>query len=341
MSKESSMIHIGVIGCGQWGPNHIRNFGHLAGSRTLMCADLSEKRLKAMKETFRNIHPTTNYREILEHPQIHGVVIATPTATHFKFVKEALLAGKDVLCEKPLCTTEEEAQELIDLAEKKKRILMVGHVFLYNAGIRRLYDLVKDGSFGSLYYLHSERTNLGPFRTDVSSVWDLAPHDIAIFNYLLGGLPMEVSARGGRYLQKKLEDVAFISLIYPKGVLVNIHVSWLDPRKVRQITVVGEKQMVIYDDLDNVGPIKIYDRSVIPQFYESFGEFNLLVKEGSITIPKIDMSEPLKTQDAHFLECIRTRKQPLSDGENGLEVIRVLTAITESLKKNGAPVRIP
>ncbi len=340
MTDDKSMINIGVIGCGQWGPNHIRNFGHLAGSRTLMCADLSDKRLKAMKETFRNIHPTKNYREILDHPRIDGVVIATPTATHYRFVKEAILAGKDVLCEKPLCIHEEEIEELIDLAQKKKRILMVGHVFLYNSGILKLSELIQNGSFVRLYYLHSERTNLGPFRSDVSSVWDLAPHDIAIFNYLLGGEPVEVSARGGRYLQKKLEDVAFVSLIYPRGILVNIHVSWLDPRKVRQITVVGENQMVIYDDLDNVGPIKIYDRHVQPQFYEGFGEFQMLVKEGDITIPKISMQEPLKAQDAHFLDCIRTRKKPLSDGKNGLEVVRVLTAIQKSLEKNGAPVQI-
>ncbi len=335
------MIHIGVIGCGQWGPNHIRNFTHLAGSRTLMCSDLNEKRLKVMKETFRNIHPTLDYKDILRHPKIDAVVISTPSSTHYRLVKESLLAGKDVLSEKPLCLTVRETQDLIDTAKRQKRILMVGHVFLFNAGIRKLHEFIHTGQCGRVYYMHSERTNLGPFRTDVNAVWDLASHDISIFNYLLHSLPVEVTARGGRYLQKKIEDVSFICLVYPNDVLVNIHVSWLDPRKVRQITVVGNKQMVSWDDLDNVGPIKCYDRQVIShRYYETFGEFHLLAKEGSITIPKIDLYEPLKTQDAHFLECVQTRRRPTSDGKNAMDVIRVLIAIQKSLSKKGAPVPV-
>ncbi|MBI3306459.1 MAG: Gfo/Idh/MocA family oxidoreductase [Candidatus Omnitrophica bacterium] len=336
------MINIGIIGCGQWGPNHVRNFSHLSGSRALMCADLNEKRLKAMKETFRNIHPTYDHREILRHPKIDAVVISTPTKTHYQLVKESLLAGKDVLCEKPLCTSIPEARQLIKLAKKLKRILMVGHVFLFNSGIQKLHNLIDDGSCGRLYYMHSQRTNLGPFRTDVNAVWDLATHDIAIFNHLLKSQPLEVSARGGKFLQKKIEDVAFISLFYPMNVLVNIHVSWLDPRKVRQITVVGDKKMVIWDDLDNVGPIRCYDRRVIPHYYyQTFGEFYLLAKEGNITIPKVDLSEPLKAQDGHFLDCIRNRKQPLTNAQSGLDVIKVLEAIQKSLAQKGRSVRIP
>lgn len=333
------MIHMAVIGCGQWGPNHVRNFSHLAGSRTLMCADLDTHRLKVMKETFRYIHPTTDYREILRHPKIDGVVISTPTQSHYKLVKESLLAGKDVLCEKPLCTEIKQAEELIRLAQKKKRILMVGHVFLFNAGIQKLKELMSQKTFGKLYYLHSERTNLGPIRSDVNAIWDLAPHDIAIFNYLLNSSPVEVSARGGKYLQG-LEDVAFISLLYPKNILVNIHVSWLDPKKVRQITVVGSKRMLTWDDLDNAMPVRIYDRTVVQHYYETFGEFYLRAKEGNITIPKIDLYEPLKTQDAHFLDCIIKRKQPLTDAKSALSVLKTLKAIDESLTRRGAPAKV-
>lgn len=335
------MIHIGVIGCGQWGPNHVRNFSHLSSSRVLMCADLNEKRLRVMKETFRNIHPTKDYREIIRHPKIHAVVVASPSVTHYRIVKESLLADKDVLCEKPLCLRSHEAEELIKIAHRRKRVLMVGHVFLFNPGIRYLHELIRKGRCGRLYYLHSERTNLGPFRTDVNSVWDLATHDIAIFNYLLNAKPREVSARGGCYLQKKIEDVAFITLIYPMDILVNVHVSWLDPKKIRNITVVGDKKMVLWDDLDHIGPIKCYDRRVVPHyFYETFGEFYLLAKEGNITIPKIPLYEPLKAQDAHFLECVEKRTTPLTDGQNGYDVVRVVEAIQQSLKLRGASVKI-
>ncbi len=336
-------IHIGVIGCGQWGPNHIRNFSHLPNSRVLMCSDLSEKRLLAMKQVFRGIYATKDYREILKHPKIDAVVISTPTASHYRLVKESLIAGKDVLCEKPLCLREREARELIQIAKRRKRVLMVGHVFLYNGGIQKLRELIQTGQCGKLYYLHSERTNLGPFRHDVNAVWDLAAHDISIFNHLLNALPREVSARGGIYLQtqKHLEDVAFITLIYPSDVLVNIHVSWLDPRKVRQITVVGDKKMVIWDDLDNIGPVKIYNKQVVPKYYyETFGEFNLLAKEGAILIPKVDLAEPLKAQALHFLTCVEKRKTPLSDGPSALKVVKVLSAIQRSLAKRGAPASI-
>lgn len=335
------MIHFGVIGCGQWGPNHVRNFSHLADSRVLMCADLNEARLKVMKDTFRSIHPTTDYKEILAHPKIDAVVIATPTSTHYPLVRQCLLAGKDVLCEKPLCLKVDEARELAALAHRKKRILMIGHVFLFNSGIRWVREMVRAGQCGRIYYMHSERTNLGPFRTDVNAVWDLAAHDVAIFNYFLNAKPVEVSARGGKYLQQRLEDVAFISLIYPRNVLVNIHVSWLDPRKVRQITVVGDKKMVIWDDMDNVGPVKIYDRQVVKRnYYETFGEFHLLAKEGSITMPKIDLYEPLKTQDKHFLECVRDRKTPIADAQSAVDAVMVLSGIQESLKKRGGPVTL-
>jgi len=335
------MINLGVIGCGQWGPNHIRNFSQVQDTRVLMCSDLNRNRLRVMKESFRTVHPTAHYKDILKHPKIDAVVIATPSASHYKLVKESLLAGKDVLCEKPLCLHEKHARELIQIAKRKKKILMVGHVFLYNSGIQALKRLIQRKHCGQIYYLHSERTNLGPFRQDVNAVWDLAAHDVSIFNYLLGARPIEVTARGGIYLQKKLEDVAFITLTYPKKILVSIHVSWLDPRKVRQITVVGDKRMAIWDDLDQTGPVRIYDRQVVQKYYyETFGEFQLLAKEGTITIPKVDLYEPLKVQDKEFIKAVQTRHQPLSDGTTGLEVVKVLKAAERSLARRGAPVQL-
>ncbi len=335
------MIQIGVIGCGQWGPNHIRNFTNLEDSRVAACSDLDSVRLTAMSKLVKGIETTRNYRDILHNPRIDAVVISTPAALHYKIAKESLLAGKDVLCEKPLCTKVSDAIKLTELAKKLKRVLMVGHVFVFNPGIRKLKELIQKKKCGRVYYLHSERTNLGPFRRDVNAVWDLACHDVYIFNYLLNSFPIEVTARGGKYLQSKIEDVAFISMTYPSGVLVNIHVSWLDPKKIRQITVVGNKSMITWDDLDNVGPIKIYDSQVVHKYYyETFGEFALLAREGDITIPKIALQEPLKIQDSHFLECVQKRKQPAADGVAGIQTVKVLTAIQKSLAKRGNPVRV-
>lgn len=335
------MIRFGVIGCGQWGPNHIRNFMSFPESSVIMCADLNSQRLSTMKNLYRSITTTLHAADILRNADIDAVIICTPTETHFKLVKQSLEARKHVLCEKPLCLKVQEAEELNRLAKRHNRILMVGHVFLFNAGIKRLREMIQHKKCGRIFYLHSKRTNLGPFRTDVNSVWDLASHDVYIFNYLLNALPEEVSARGGCYLQKSLEDVSFISLIYPKGILVNIHVSWLDPRKVRQITVIGDKKMLIWDDLDTAGPIKIYDRQVVPSYhYETYGDFHLLAKEGNVTIPKLSLFEPLKAQDAHFLECVRTRKMPFVDGKSSQQAIRVLEAIQKSLRKKGGPVRV-
>ena len=339
--KRELMINIGVIGCGQWGPNHIRNFSSFSNSRVAICADLNPSRLRAMQKLYRGLDTTKSYREILKRQDVQAVVIAVPSVHHYQIVRESLLAGKDVLCEKPLCLDGGDARELIRIAKSKKRILMVGHVFLFNPGVRKLRELIQKKNCGSVYYLHAERTNLGPFRTDVNSVWDLASHDVYISNYLLGMRPREVSARGGKYLQRKLDDVAFISLVYPNGVLANIHVSWLDPRKVRQITVVGDKRMMIWDDLDHAGPVKVYDRKVVHHYYNTFGEFALLAKEGDITIPKVDLAEPLKIQDAHFLECVHRRHEPLAgSGREALETVRILSAIQKSIAKGGAPVPV-
>lgn len=338
------MINIGVIGAGHWGPNHIRIFSQFPQSKVLMCADLSQERLNLIKGLFPHVSLTTNHRDIFNNPDIHAVCIAAPTNTHYSLSKEALSAGKHVLCEKPLALTKKECEELRDLAKAKKKILMVGHVFVFNAAIMWLKECIRSGELGKIFYAYSIRTNLGPFRYDVNALWDLASHDISIFNYLFDGVPVNASARGQKSLGNSHEDLAFSTLEYPDNRIANMHVSWLDPKKVRQITIVGDKKMVTWDDLDNLGPIKLYDKHVekTATFYATYGEFQLLSKEGSITIPKINLTEPLKSQAQYFLDCISNQKEPiLSDAQKGLDVVKVLEGLQQSMDKKGECVLIP
>lgn len=335
------MIRIGVVGCGHWGINHVRVFSQLKGAAVVGCADANTERVKSLKAAYSGIRWVSDYKDITRNNNIDAVVVATPASMHFAVVKDALENGKDVLCEKPLTNRSPEAHELVKLAAKKGRILMVGHVFMFNEGIRKLKADMDSKKYGRIYYLQAKRTNLGPFRKDVNALWDLASHDISIFNFILNSHPYEVSAIGGVYLQRNVEDVGFVSLSYPKNILVNIHISWLDPVKVRQITVVGSRKMVVWDDLDNIGPVKIYDRKVKKEsYYDTFGEFQLLAKEGDILIPKVILREPLKTQNEHFLEALIARKQPLSGGVTGTEVVSVLEAAEKSLRLRGEPVKI-
>jgi predicted dehydrogenase len=337
------LVTVGVIGCGHWGPNHIRVFSQLANSRCVACADLDEARLKSIKASYPSIKATKNYKEILEDPAVDAVCIAVPTKYHYQFTKEALLAGKHVLCEKPLAMSAGECVELKSLAGRASMILMVGHVFVFNTAIRWVREFIQSGELGKIYYAHSERTNLGPFRYDVNALWDLAPHDISIFDYLLDSAAVSASARGLKCLGNTLDDLSFASLDYPDGKLVNIHVSWVDPRKVRQITIVGEKKMIVFDELDMLGAVKVYDKSVerTAKFYDSYGEFQLLSREGAITIPKINLQEPLKAQAQYFLECVENGRQPeVADADKAAQVVRTLGAIQKSMEGHGALVKV-
>lgn len=337
------MIKVGIIGCGHWGPNHIRVFEQLSNSKVPICADLDQERLSAMESLFSGIKITKDYKDILQDPNIDAVCVASPTNTHFAVVKDALDAQKHVFCEKPLTLVPEECLQLKELAEKIKKVLMVGHIFIFNRGIVRLKEYVESGELGRIHYAHSERTNLGPFRYDVNALWDLAPHDISIFNYLFDSTPKNVSARGQKCLGTALDDLAFASIEYPDNVLVNVHVSWMDPKKIRQITIVGDKKMVVWDDLDNEGPIKLYDKHVerTSRFYNTYGEFQLLSREGSITIPNIGFHEPLKAQAQYFIDCIEKGEHPdKSDAQKGYDVVKTLCAIQQSVEKSGTPVII-
>ncbi|MBI4859717.1 MAG: Gfo/Idh/MocA family oxidoreductase [Candidatus Riflebacteria bacterium] len=335
------MITIGVIGCGHWGPNYVRNFGALAGVTVRVAADVDQNRRTVVERMFPWVKTAADHRAVLDDPAIDAVVVATPTGTHFGLVKEALEAGKDVLCEKPLTTTAAEALELARLAEEKKRILMVGHTFLFNPGILKLKQLLDEDVAGRVYYLHAERTNLGPIRSDVNVVYDLASHDISIFNFLRGELPGSASAQGGRFLRSTIDDVSFITLRYADGVMASILVSWLHPRKVREVTVVGDKKMIIWNDLGVMGPLMVFDKKVEREpTYLDFGEFHLLTREGDITIPRVNQAEPLRLQCDHFVSCVKERSKPRSPAEQGVGVARVLDAINLSISKGGMPCQV-
>lgn len=280
-----------------------------------------------------------DYLQLLKDPAIDAVTIATPSVTHALIAKEALLAGKHVLVEKPLCLTAREAETLCRIAQTKERILMVGHTFLFHSGIHALKKFIHAGQLGIIHYLHSERTNLGPIRQDVNVLIDLAPHDISIFIYLLDQMPKAVAAQGASYIKKGREDVAFINLFFPNNILANILVSWIEPCKVRRITVIGSRKMAVFDDVNLPELIKIYDKGVMkPKRYSDFGEFQLVLRDGDIHIPKIVLSEPLKTQCQTFLHAIERGRLSLSDATYGWKVVRVMEAAQRSLRQHGRPV---
>jgi len=337
-------VQIGILGCGYWGPNFVRNFNQINGCSVKYACDLSRERLLHMKNLYPQIMVTRDYKKVLRDNEITAVIVATSATKHFIIAKEALLSGKHVLVEKPITTDLGEAQELIDIAKRKNLKLMVGHTFKFNPGVRKLKALLDASSLGKVFYIYSRRTNLGPLRKDVNAMWDLAPHDISIMNYLLGGNPLAAQAQGERYLAHNLEDVSFITLFYPSKVLAHIHVGWLDPKKNREIVIVGSKRMAIFDDLDAKNPVTVYDKRVMKkifkQEYESFREFQMIIKNGKAVVPKVKQAEPLKLECEHFIDCIRRNKKPFTDGRDGLEVLRVLKAIDKSLNQGNTKVKI-
>lgn len=269
VNTASSTVRIGVIGFGQWGPNHVRSFRSIDDCEVRRVCDTVPARLTLARKQFRDVELTSDPAAITLATDIDAVVIATPVHTHFALVKQALEAGKDVLCEKPLAATAAECRTLCDLAIAHRRVLMVGHVFLYNPSVQHLKVDLDRGELGRIYYMDAVRTNLGPVRRDVGAIHDLASHDISIFSYLLGAAPSSVSATGGFFLQEKVEDIGFLTLTYPKGVVCHIHTSWLNPRKVRQLTIVGDHKMAVWDDMNNLEPIRYYDKGVTADHYSS------------------------------------------------------------------------
>lgn len=337
-------INIGVIGFGQWGPNFVRVLSRLNAVRLAAICDADSQKRAAAKEAWKDVPVTGSYRDLLSDPSIDAAVVATPVSTHFAIVKDALRAGKHVLVEKPLSAKSSEAALLTRLAQANKLVLMVGHTFLYNVAVRRVKEIIKNKELGKIYYIHSRRTNLGPLRHDVNAIWDLSPHDISIINYLLDELPLDLTAIGWNFLAGGLADVGLVTLRYPHKVMAHIHVSWLDPKKTRSMTIVGSKKMLVYDDMDAREPIKIYDKKVMKKKYElpyrSFREFQLIVQDGAVSVPKIEPEEPLKLECEHFVDCLRQAKMPLSDGRQGEGVVRILESIDKSINAGGTQVKV-
>ncbi len=332
---------VGVIGCGYWGPNLVRNFSQLPISRVKYCCDLDESRLRHMKSLYPNITVTKQFETLIEDPEVEAIAIATPVSTHFPIAKECLAGGKHVLVEKPLAASISEAEGLVEAAEKAERVLFSGHTFVYNAAVQKMKELVEAGELGEIFYVSSVRVNLGLFQEDINVIWDLAPHDISILNHIFGGQPVTVCTFAKSYIRKGIEDVAFLVLQYPGNIIAHIHVSWLDPCKIRRTTLVGSKKMLVYDDTSTLEKIRVYDKGVtIQPHYDTFGEFQLSYRFGDIIVPKINEVEPLKAECSHFIECIRNGTRPRSDGQAGLAVVRVVERACESAKLGGAALAL-
>ena len=338
------MIRVAVVGAGHWGPNLIRNFHNRERSEVLWVVDRDPGRLGQVRGRFPEIQVVQEAEPALADVRVDGVVIATPTSTHYRFAKAALERGKHVLVEKPIATAVREGAELCALAAARGRVLMIGHVFLFNPGIQRVKQYLDAGELGRIYYVAMVRTNLGPIRVDVDAAWDLASHDVSVVNYWLESEPVTVAAVGGTWINPGVADAVFATLRYPDDVLVNLHVSWLNPRKARDITVVGEKRMLTFDDMNLTEPIRVYDKRVTDDrttvgYVDSFASFRASIREGEIVIPRVVLGEPLRAECEHFLDCVESGKPPLTGGEQGMAVVRVLEAIERSARNGGREER--
>jgi predicted dehydrogenase len=331
------MLTVNCIGVGQWGPNLARAFASHPEVKVRTVCDLAKERLALVERNIPSIERiSTDPAATAADDAADAVVIATPVHTHFRLAKTALEAGKHVLVEKPLCSSVAEGEELIAIARRQGVVFSVGHVFLFNNGVRGVRNLIKSGQLGRIQYIYSTRTNLGPFRTDVNALWDLASHDLSILNYWLDAEPTAVTAQGQSYLNPNVEDVVVASFSYPDRVLAHVHASWLNPRKVREITVVGENKMAVWNDMDLNEPLRVYNKSVEiqrePIYSDSFGSFRMLVRNGDVVIPHIAGPEPLAAECAHFVDCIMGRAPSINDAQSGLHVMRALEAADQSMK---------
>jgi len=336
-------VTINIIGAGQWGPNLIRNFSTSHLCRVGCVCDLDESKLEQVALRLPTARFTQDSKEAIQDSEADAVAIITPVSTHYSLAKEALIAGKDVFVEKPLATKPDECEELAALAEEKGLILMVGHVFKFNPGIQHVKTILNQKLLGPIISMNATRTNLGPVRTDVNALWDLGSHDLSIFNYWMESTPTSVNASGLSHLSKEREDTVIANYKYTDRILATIYVSWLHPRKVREITVVGEQKMLVWNDMDLNEPVRIYDKRVSQEpdlFADTFGSFRLTLREGEVTIPPVHGREPLAAECDHFVECMLSRKPPLTDAQDGLDVVRALTAADRSIQAQGESVPV-
>jgi predicted dehydrogenase len=336
MAKQ---IKVGVVGCGYWGPNLVRNFRAIPDCSLKVMCDISEKRLAHLRALYPGVEGVTDYTHTLNGLGLDAVVIATAVRLHHSMAKASLLAGKHTFIEKPMAASSEQCEELVDIAREKGLVLMTGHTFLYSPAVRKIKEIVDSGDLGDIRYISARRLNLGLFQKDINVAWDLAPHDISIIQHILGEQPLSVSCLGTAHVTPGIEDVTTMCLGFTRERTAIIHSSWLDPRKVREMTIVGSRRMVVYDDVAPLEKIRVYDARVErPPHYDTFAEFHYAYHYGDVHVPYLKQEEPLKTECQHFLDCINQGTTPLTDGKRGLELVRVLEASTRSLKRGGASV---
>ncbi|RYD84685.1 MAG: Gfo/Idh/MocA family oxidoreductase [Verrucomicrobiaceae bacterium] len=337
--NQRSVISIGVVGCGYWGPNLIRNFRSLPNCRVKAMCDASEARLKNMRALYPEVEGVTEYARLLEDAEIEAIIVATPVKHHYPLAKASLLAGKHTFIEKPMAASSAECEELIEIADQKGLVLMVGHTFLYSAPVQKMVEIIEAGDIGEIRYINSRRLNLGLFQKDINVAWDLAPHDISIILRILGESPLTINCQGNAHVTPGIQDVTNMSLVFPHKRFATIQSSWLEPRKVREMTIVGTRRMIVYDDLQTQEKLRIYDVRVDrPPHYNTFAEFHYSYHYGDSYIPHIKQTEPLRVECEHFLECIEEGTTPLTNGRKGLELVRILEASSESLQAGGKPV---
>jgi predicted dehydrogenase len=334
-------LSIAVIGCGYWGPNLIRNFRNLPDCELLHICDTNTKRLHHIKSLYPDISTHTSFDEMLTTATVDAVVIATPVHLHHTLAKQSLLAGKHTMIEKPMASSSKECDELAALARQKGLTLMVGHTFLYSPTVRKIKEIIANGDIGNILYISSRRLNLGLFQKDINVVWDLAPHDISIIQYLMGEMPESVNCQGQGNVTRGIEDICNMTMSFLSGRFAAIQTSWLDPRKVREMTIVGTKRMIVYDDLEPLHKIKIYDQRVEkPPHYDTFAEFQYSYHYGDVHIPYVKQDEPLKIECRHFLDCIRSGETPVTSAKQATAVVKILEASSESLRQHGARVPV-
>ncbi len=340
-ARRSRISGIGVVGLGYWGPNWIRNLHQLRCAGKIVACDLDHGRREYVSGLYSGLQTSPRFEDLLDDPAIEGIVIATPVSTHYRMARRALECGKSVLIEKPLATSMREAAELIELARMSGRTLMVGHTFEYSAPVLKAKEIIDSGEIGEVLYLSSVRANLGLFQHDVNVVWDLATHDVSIMLKLMGRQPESVSCQGQSHYGNRVEDVALLTLRFAHNVIAFVHVSWLDPNKIRRTTIVGSRKMLVYDDTAAQEKIRIYDKGVsVSRYYDTFGEFQFSYRYGDIQIPRIEEHEPLRAECEHFVDCIATGRTPDTDGANGLRVVSALEAANRSLREGGRMVAL-
>jgi len=331
-----NQLDIAVIGCGYWGPNLLRNFIGLPEVGMVAAADLKWKQLDRIKGLYPQVEVTDDYRTLFDM-ELDAVAIATPPATHYQIARDCLENNLHTFVEKPITLCSQDAEELIELAREKQLTLMVGHTFEYNPAVRKVKEIISSGELGQIYYIKTDRASLGLFQPDLNVIWDLAPHDLSILLYLLDQPPLNVQAIGDYRIFPKMHDIAYMHLEFQDKVTAHLHLSWLDPCKVRRITIVGSQKMLVYDDVESQEKIRIYDKGVEELSYaETYGDFVCNYRNGDVVIPHIKFTEPLRIECQHFVDCILDEsKTPISCGEQGLAVVQILEAAQQSLENDG------